>query len=451
MVHRRKSEISKKILSDTRRVVNNVGEGRILAAVSGGADSVAMLLALIEVYEHDGTEDAINMIEVANCNFHLRAEEADRDSEFVKQLCKRLGVRLHYADFNASDYAAEKKISLEMACRELRHGWFRELMEREGFSRLATGHNATDNIETMLLNMLRGSGTSGLRAMRADDGRIIRPLLNISRDEIRQHLKEISEKYVEDSSNAASDYRRNYLRNEILPMLESRWEGAQRALSKTLEILRRENQIVEKALADALREVEYDDKKRLMRRETISRFADPQTLIYRYIKSAGGTPTMAAEITETIAQCQYGKIWYTNQYLIINKERGLQIETTGGSQKIELKWEKYEIRESDKEEIWEKIKRSRPEETWTSHGPEAYELREWREGDRIKLLGMKGSRLCSDILKESGLTHAERWGQQVLIRREDGEIVWLIGHRRSRLDLITATSTNAWHCKAVAD
>ena len=407
-------------------------EGGILAAVSGGADSTALLRGLALLRERHGLRLA-----AANCNFHLRGEEADRDSAFTARLCERLGVKLHTVDFDAAEYAQKKKISIEMACRELRHEWFRRLIEKEGYARLATGHNSTDNAETMLLNLLRGSGTTGLRGMLPDDGHIIRPLLSMSREEITGFLNELGQEWVDDSTNAESDYRRNFLRNEVMPILRERWDGTDAAIARSIEILRRENSIVEAAIKEAL-----GNTTTLLGWKEIKGFADPQTLIYRFIKSYKGSPEIAEEIAGRLPRPRIGSYWELPQGRVTATAEGLLIEETKEETNIaQYKWEKVKINE----ETYKRIKGSTLDEAWLPDGPEAYEWRRPKPGERIRLAGKRGSKLISDVLKEGRLTRLERERTQLLSRRNDGAAIWIPGIRRSGEELVNADGGQIWH------
>lgn len=272
---------------EIRHSLCEAGLSRVVVAVSGGADSVALLSLL-----HEAGADII----AAHCNFHLRGEESDRDAASVSALCHRLEVPLETIDFDVPAYIRENRgKSVEMACRELRYDWFFSLMKKYGASRVAVAHNADDNAETLLLNLMRGSGTAGLKGMLPDNGKVWRPLLGIYRREIEEYLAAKSLPYVTDSTNLSSDYRRNFLRNDVIPLLKSRWEGFDKALMRTLSQLRGENRIVEKAIADALPE----DKIPLSRQTVIS-FPDPELLVRRYIDPLSPFSTTASEIVEAM-------------------------------------------------------------------------------------------------------------------------------------------------------
>ena len=189
---------------------------RILLAVSGGIDS----MCLAEKSVRSGQDFA-----VAHCNFHLRGADSDADADFVADWARRHGIAFYSKDFDTAAYAAEQGISLEMAARELRYGWFADLCRTEGFAGVAVAHQADDRRETFLLNLMRSSGGRGLRGMQGQsvipgtDIPLLRPLLSMTRQEIETYMRSIGATWREDGSNRDTTIRRNRIRHELLPLL----------------------------------------------------------------------------------------------------------------------------------------------------------------------------------------------------------------------------------------
>ncbi|QES87831.1 tRNA lysidine(34) synthetase TilS [Rhizosphaericola mali] len=190
-------------------------DSTIIVAISGGMDSVVLAYLIKEIVHLN--------IELAHCNFHLRGEESDRDELFVRNFAEQLGVHLHIQNFDTIQYANSKKLSIEEAARNLRYDWFRQLARREGrkICPIFVAHHANDSIETLLNNFFRGTGIAGLQGIQAVNNGIFRPLLFAKRKEIVHFALQNNLQWVEDSTNASSDYTRNYLRNEVLPELKS--------------------------------------------------------------------------------------------------------------------------------------------------------------------------------------------------------------------------------------
>lgn len=266
-----------------RRSLSSLGIRRVIATVSGGPDSMALLAALAA----SGAE-----VTAAHCNFHLRGNESMRDQHHVERECERLGIPLHVKDFDVARFIdANPGSSTEMACRELRYAWFRSLMAETGADRIATGHNADDNIETLFLNLLRGSGTSGLKGMLPDNGEVWRPLLSFHRPLLEDYLEAKGMESITDSSNLQTEYRRNFLRNEVIPLLRSRWSGFDKALDRSLTILRSENRVV-----NAMVELRLPaDGEPLAAADALA-FPDPELLVRRFIEDAMPFTTTAGEV-----------------------------------------------------------------------------------------------------------------------------------------------------------
>ena len=217
----------------------------VLLAVSGGIDSMCMA----ELAYRCGYDFA-----VAHCNFHLRGEESDGDEALVREWAESRGVRFHRADFDTYAYAERYSVSIEMAARDLRYDWFLEVCEQNGYQVLAVAHNANDNAETLILNLLRGTGLRGLTGMRADGNvpapggenvRMIRPLLGFSRKEIEDYAASAGVKYREDHTNRETVYKRNKLRHNVFPVFEEINPSFLNTFAREMEVFAQENKIAE--------------------------------------------------------------------------------------------------------------------------------------------------------------------------------------------------------------
>lgn len=394
------------------------GAGKVLLAVSGGADSTALLHACVEC----GIP-----CEAAHCNFNLRGPESIRDRDFVQGLCRRLGVVCHTVEFQTLD-VMEKGESVEMACRRLRYDFFHRLLKEKGFSRILTAHNADDNIETLFLNLLRGSGVNGLKGMVEDTGTILRPLLSTSRKEILEYLRATNETYVTDSTNAGSDYRRNFLRNEVLPLIETRWPGMRTALLRSIRILQNEAKIINDTIT-ALISGNTD----VLEIGMIKSFSEPESLVFSFINRFGGNSPQAAEIVESINSGNIGKRWIfaEGNTAVLTKDalRIIKGANCGQEPEVRYRWTRItpeEFKHHDRSN--DVIYLPAPEEDY-----------QWIEADgsaKIKSLGVPGSQSVKKILKEGGLLPEERKNFKVLAHKNTGEIIWVPGLKRSRLHLI---------------
>lgn len=311
---KRKQKISAKIEAGVKSIVNKLNVRRVIVGVSGGADSCALLYALHSV----GLQ-----LKVVHCNFHLRGEESMRDQRHVEALCSSLGLPFSVVDFDVEAQCGKPGVSVEMACRDLRYAYFFRLLAESGFDRVAVGHNADDNVETLLLNLFRGSGVKGMKGMLKDNGRVMRPLLDFTRKEIEEYLEEVGVNYITDSSNLTSDYRRNYIRNELLPAIEQRWKGVKKAISTTIVNIQSEERVLDWAAEELLPAEDF------LPLQTIALSPDPFWIIYRFSSRYGATRDIAVEITDVYekkagSQTIVGKSWKAGEGRLRFTMKGLQ-------------------------------------------------------------------------------------------------------------------------------
>lgn len=409
-----------------KEVFKASGVRSALVAISGGADSVALLCASVRVAPLLGIH-----LEAVNCNFHLRGMESDRDSDFTSALCSRLGVRLHRLDYDIPIYMKEHPgVSIEMACRELRYADFFRICREEGLERVAVAHNADDDIETMMLAILRGSGTRGLRGMDTDNGRVIRPLLGIKRSEIEAYLKAIGQDYIVDSSNLASDYRRNFIRREVLPLLESRWPGARKSLAHTISIMKEESAIAEEYYRSQLARLSPESTTLLVYADRVK-----TGTVLRFLEPFGGNHAIAEEIMESLCKDFGQRRWRLSDgyTAILERDRLIIAEPARKAGEPSLIWKRLEMNP----ELMAEIKSNRSHDIiYLPHGEEKYELRRPLTGDRMAPLGMKGTRLISDIVSDAKLDRQAKDAIRVLVRKSDGEIIWVTGLKRSKHELV---------------
>ena len=219
---------------------------KILLAVSGGIDSMCMADIYVRRYPCE-------RLAVAHCNFNLRGEESDGDELLVRTWAESHGVLCHVRSFDTMAFASEHGVSIEMAARELRYRWFSELCASGGYAEVAVAHNANDNAETLMLNLLRGSGMKGLTGMSssselpycdADGVRLVRPLLEMTRKQIEGYVLANRVKYRNDSTNFSSEYKRNMLRNEVFPVFEKVNPSVVRTLNREMGYFAEADEIV---------------------------------------------------------------------------------------------------------------------------------------------------------------------------------------------------------------
>ena len=274
---------------------------KILLAVSGGIDSMYMAEKAPELFP--GACFAI-----AHCNFGLRGEESDGDEAFVREFAGRKGLPVFVKRFDTRACALEGGLSIEMAARELRYAWFDALCEAEGFDRVAVAHNADDNAETFLLNLVRGTGTRGLRGM-GDRGRIVRPLLGIPRAEIREWMVAEGLAWREDSSNASPASKRNRLRGEVIPVLKELNPSLLPSLRGTMNHIAQVDDIAEDYFQGVKNSVQTAD---MVSIRALLALKHPRYVLFRLLEPVGLTETALDNLWELINSGRQvgGRVFY---------------------------------------------------------------------------------------------------------------------------------------------
>ncbi|MBT8272550.1 MAG: tRNA lysidine(34) synthetase TilS, partial [Bacteroidia bacterium] len=256
-------------------------KSKILIALSGGLDSVVLTHLCVE----SGLDVAL-----AHCNFNLRAEESDADENFVLRLAEALDLELFVEYFDTETYAENKKISIQMAARELRYQWFFELAEQLDFDHILTAHHADDNLETFLINLSRGCGLDGLTGIPNQNEKILRPLLTFSRNDLEGYASEKKLEWREDSSNASVKYLRNKIRHEIIPKLKETNPQFLENFNRTIGHLKEAQGIIDDRLDDVSDNIiDVKDDSISFSIEQLNALNDPKAYLYELIKDYGFT------------------------------------------------------------------------------------------------------------------------------------------------------------------
>ena len=386
-----------------------------IVALSGGADSVALLLLL--------KEGGFN-VHAAHCNFLLRGSESDRDEAFCVDLCRQLGVELHRAHFATREYAEAHKVSVEMAARELRYNWFEQLRKDIGAVGICVAHHRDDSVETVLLNMIRGTGLRGLTGIQPRNGYVLRPLLCVSRDEIEHFLAKRGQKYVIDSTNLETDVKRNKVRLQVLPLLRTLNPAVSDNIQRMVENVA-EAQIVLDSLLDNFK------KHNTLELRELEKYGSSEYVIYEWLKNYGFNGTQARQVLEA----ETGKIMSSSQgYDVLKDRERLIIERT-------LKpFNPMRIPEEGMYVLDEKMRLSlRKCAAYVSKKPfvatfDAQKVvfpltvRRVEEGDWMIPFGMRGRKLLSDLMTDRKMTVFEKRRQLVVVDAQD-VIVWAVGLR----------------------
>ena len=438
----------RKYITDNHLI--NKGD-RVLVALSGGVDS----MVLAELLRKEGYDIAF-----AHCNFRLRGLESDGDEQFVREYAERVGVKLFVKKFDTLDYVENYKVSVEMAARELRYAWFNDLinanqhvisseaersreilLDKESnnrskwtnlrFDHLALAHHADDQIETFFINLLRGAGIKGLKAMQPRNGMYIRPLLWASREEIKNFAIENGINLRDDSTNNDTVYLRNKIRHELMPVFDNIKPEARMKILESVNHLSAENQLYRELLQEKLSQIETVDgvlhsipKCHFERSEAESRNPLGLQLLFEWIRQFGFSFSQCESIFASL-NLEPGKAFYSAEFqLVIEKETIEIFPINLILNNPKLSFEKFEktpnfslltsnlnVAQLDYDKLKLPLK-----------------PRHWQQGDRFRPLGMRGTKLVSDFFNDNNFTTFQKKTTLIMTDADD-QIVWIVGHR----------------------
>lgn len=399
-------------------------DGRIILALSGGIDSMVLADMLLK-----SKADFV----LAHCNFHLRGEESDGDEQFVREFAERNGLTLYVKQFDTMAYAKEHGVSIEMAARELRYAWFEELRQQLGYDKIAMAHHADDQLETFFINLLRGAGIRGLKGMRPVNGNIIRPLLDKSREEIHQYAIENGIKWREDHTNAETQFLRNKIRHELLPVIDSISKEGRASILKSISHLASENELYRELVSEKLGVI--GDGGVCSPRHLVvtpgGGYAVPRgvypsgQLLFEWLRDYGFNTDQVHFIHEALNNSQPGTSFFSPTHRVTIERDGLELTPICQNNETPVNLS-YEQIPNDNGFVLD----TSPKVAQLDYDKLSFplKLRKWQAGDRFHPLGMKGSKLLSDFFVDQKMTTRQKEECHVLTTAQD-EIVWVVGRR----------------------
>ena len=412
-------------------------DGRYLVALSGGADSVCLLLVLKQLGY---------FVEAIHCNFHLRGEESDRDEDFCRNLCAGKQIPLHLVHFDTREYAQLHKVSIEMAARQLRYHHFASLCHDLGFDGVCVAHHQDDVAETVLMNLIRGTGIKGLSGIKPKIQQrlrvgvktgipipltVIRPLLCVTRDEIEHFLKEIGQDYVTDSTNLVPDVLRNKIRLQVLPLLDEIAPSASRNIVETAENVAFAEEFLDQAVSGMMEELKEEGS------IPVSKIKS-EYLLFRILSGYGFTSVQIKQIYAHL-DAPTGTEFRSESHVLVFDRGRLLIEEVEKNPFHEMRIPEegtYILDETAKLRI-ERMPKPEGFEIPRSSDVIALDadrlqmpltVRLSKEGDRFTPFGMQGSKLVSDFLTDQKLSLLEK-RRQLIILDSTGRILWVVGLR----------------------
>ena len=406
-------------------------DDKILLAVSGGVDSMVMLSVFVRLNYNIG---------VAHCNFHLRGEESDGDTEMVLNECERMGVPCHIQHFDTEAEMERTGDSMEMAARRLRYEWFNELCHNEGYKVIAVAHHTNDSIETFFINLLRGTGLRGLTGINRQYGKVVRPLLYASRKDILEYAKQNHIPYREDSSNLSKKYLRNKIRLGLLPMLQEINPRFTALMRGNIYRLNDAQRFIDIAI-DRIREVALHSENGI---DTIDISAidngyPRDFIIYELLNSSYGFKgDVVEELNKALKRGTTDRRFYSRDYVAYLDRGNIMITPIEEEDDCEVLVEREDIRSycgnavlyyehTDIDNVNEYRLPSDVALIDEEKLQYPLRLRRWREGDSFIPFGMAGRKKVGDYLTDQKVPIVERKRQFVLLSGED--IVWVVGRR----------------------
>ncbi len=393
----------------------------VLAAVSGGMDSVLM----VHLLKSSGYKFAI-----AHCNFQLRGAEADADQAFCQQLARQFDVPFYTVKFDTKQHAATNKISIQMAARELRYQWFETLRQQHNYAAVALAHHQNDTIETILLNLVRGTGIAGLHGILPKNGYLVRPLLFLSRQEIEKLVNEHSLPYVEDSSNASTKYARNKLRHDVIPKLQELNPSLEKTFENNLQHFRDLETLLEVTLAELRQRVLITDDDGIYLKIDAVKALNPQRLLlFKLLQAYGFNETTIDDVISVLDkhagrtfESETHRLVLDRDKLIIapkSKAAGPVININDGDYKLTLLHDEALL-----------IVKDNPMVVSVDTDKLIYplQLRAWQQSDSFHPLGMKTRKKISDFFISLKIPLHKK-SEIPLLVNGNGEIIWVGSYR----------------------
>jgi tRNA(Ile)-lysidine synthase len=420
---------------------------RVLLAVSGGIDSMVMA----HLFSGTGIETGI-----AHCNFCLRGKESDKDEELVRKFASDNDISFFSKRFQTKRYAEEKGISIQMAARELRYSWFEEIMKKNRFARTAVAHNLNDNIETMLINLTRGTGITGLTGMKPVNNRIIRPLLFATREMISDYCRSNGVRYREDKSNAETKYTRNKIRGLVIPVLREINPSIEASLQKTAERLRGTDDIVTAFMQELKEKILFErDGDTIIKLTPLKAYIANSGVLYELTEQFGMTGPLLNDLKNIISGPSGGRIFTGTHRIIRNRQEliatplsgyeneSVKIDTIADLRKVPF------IDSAISVNITLNFRMPSDKDTACLDQDKLrfpVIIRRWHTGDYFIPLGMKRRKKLSDFFTD--LKYSVPQKERVLIMESDGKIAWIAGERIDDRFRITSDTKRALVIKA---
>lgn len=410
---------------------------KLLLATSGGIDSMVMV-DLFQKLPFD--------IAIVHCNFQLRGMESFEDQNFVQNYAETNNIELFITQFDTEAFAEDYKLSTQVAARELRYSWFYELLDTKKYDYILTAHHADDNLETFLINFVRGTGLDGLTGIPEQNDKVIRPILIFSRQELEQYARENNIQWREDSSNASDKYLRNKIRHNLVPILKELNPDFLSSFQKTQTYLQESQTMAEDASIMVYQQVAKENGEDIhFDLNQLKKLPNYKSYLYQWLNEYGFS---AWDDIYDLVDSQSGKQVFSNKFRLLKNRDFLILSPI----KLEVEIEEYFIYKKQKE-VNIPLNLSFCKVTDISLVPNTtifvdedklwfpLDLRRWKKGDSFQPLGMEGnSKKVSKFFKDQKLSLIEK--ENIWILCSDNQIVWIVGLRQDERFKVKNTTKN---------
>lgn len=418
-------------------------QSKVLIGLSGGPDSMVLIHALMQL--------GYNCI-AAHCNFHLRGTDSDSDAAFVNKWCSDNNIPLFTIDFDTNEYAATNKISIEMAARELRYNWFEKLKVEQSADVVGVGHHQDDSVETILINLVRGTGIKGLTGIPIVNKHIVRPLLTVSRSQIMNYCSANKLPFVIDHTNEEEMYTRNIIRLKILPILEKINPSVKNSIVTTANNLKEAEKIYDGYISSAIEEV-FNNKK--IDIEKLKQTYSPQSVLFKILSPMGFTSSVIEDISNNLNSIP-GKMYHANNYRLLKDRNYLVISDN--------KLEREE--DNDREYLIYANATNKNLPLDLTFSTEEYTLefeiqknkailhcdfdklvfpltlRRWRKGDWFVPFGMNGKKKLSDFFSDNKFSLFQK--EKIWVLLSENKVIWIVNHRADNRFRVTDTTKTVY-------
>jgi tRNA(Ile)-lysidine synthase len=415
---------------------------KILLAVSGGIDSMVMAHLFHDLQYNIG---------IAHCNFSLRGVDSDKDEELVRKYASYYSIPFYATRFETKSFAKKNRLSVQMAARELRYNWFEEIRLKNGYDSIAVAHNLNDNIETLLINLVRGTGLMGMSGMKPVSNRIIRPLLFASRPDIINFRNTHNISFREDRSNADTKYIRNKIRHSVIPILKEINPSIEITLNETAERFSGLNEIVSEYISEIKKTVSSENEQfTTFNISRLKTYLNNMALVYELFRPFGITNAMLTDLIK-VMKGRTGGLLITNTHRIIKNRKELIISNDKIPNEV-----RYIIENKQAFIAFQGISSVRNVRITDSYkipvDPriaclDAQKLafpviiRKWEAGDFFYPLGMRKRKKLSNYFIDKKYSKFDK--ENAFILESAGKIAWIIGDRIDNRFKITAETKNA--------